>query len=104
MKSSICAYESCDTSWLEDDPCNPVAVGQYVNNQSKSRPANVAYQELDIPLKSFPLNLLRFIPNAWYGAGNICHKNACIRTVALISVREISEGEEIFSSYFTVVH
>ena len=97
-------YKSCDTSWLGQEPCNPLAVGQYVNNQSRNKPANVAYQELDVPLCDLPLNHLRFIPNVWYGAGNISHDNAFIRTVALVSVQQIQEGEELFSSYFTVVH
>ena len=83
-----------------------MAVGQYVNNESNSSSANVAYQELDLPLTiSFmPVSHLMFIPNVWYGAGNICHGDAFIRMVALVSTQKINEGEELFSSYFTVVH
>ena len=27
----------CDTEWLTETPVNPLAVGQYVNNQSNSK-------------------------------------------------------------------
>ena len=67
-------------------------------------PANVAYQELDIPFQSIKSKLWKGLPNVWYGSGNIVGENAFLRTVALVSVREIDEGEEVFSSYFTVVH
>lgn len=94
----------CDLSWLDGTFHNPLAVGQYANNASKRHPANVAYQELDIVIESFPINLMKYIPNVWYGADNIGRDNAFIRTVALVSTKEIKEGEEVLSSYFTVIH
>ena len=103
-RDQIGPYPSCDKTWLGASTANPLAVGQYVNNRSKHVPANVAYQELDIPLDALPLDLLRYLPNVWYSSGNIGHDEAFVRTVALVSVKEIDEGEELFSSYFTLVH
>lgn len=103
-RDQIGPYQLCDTTWLGDEPVNPLAVGQYVNNQTKNVPANVAYQELDIPFQSIAPKLWKNLPNVWYSSGNIACENAFLRTVALVSVREINEGEEVFSSYFTMVH
>ena len=103
-RDQIGPYLPCDTTWLEDEPLNPLAVGQYVNNRTKNVPANVAYQEVDISFQSIPPKLWKSLPNVWYSSGNIIGENAFLRTVALVSVRDINEGEEVFSSYFTVVH
>lgn len=103
-RDQIGSYLLCDTSWLDDEPQNPLAVGQYVNNRSKKMTANVAYQEVDIPFRSIAPKLWKYLPNVWYGSGNIATENAFLRTVALVSIREIHKDEEIFSSYFTVIH
>ena len=97
-------YHLCDTSWFGSKPQNPLAVGQYVNNRPKKLPANVAYQEVDIPLSSIVPSLWTYLPNVWYGSGNLSTENSFLRTVALVSVKEISKDEEVFSSYFTVIH
>lgn len=94
-------YLTSDMSWLTPFPVNPLAVGQYVNNQSSVHSANVAYQEFDVPL-DFPFHLRKFIPNIFYSSSEDEHKHT--RVVVLVSLRHITEGEELFSSYFTVVH
>lgn len=96
-------YLTGDMSWLTEYPVNPLAVGQYVNNQSSEYPANVVYQEIDIP-PNFPLHLQKFLPNIFYRP--VLEEDVCRprRVVVLISIREINEGEELFSTYFTVVH
>ena len=104
----IGAFESCDTSWLTETQKNPLAIGQYVNNQTSSMPANVVYQEVDIPI-SFPLYIRKYLPN-------ICYRNKFIeeqeiyledevlmRVVILRSLTEINANEELFSAYFTEV-
>ncbi|XP_021373415.1 SET domain-containing protein 9-like isoform X2 [Mizuhopecten yessoensis] len=98
-------YLTCDLSWVTQYPINPLAVGQYVNNQSKLFPANVAYQEFDIPLQ-FPFHLRKYIPNINYSSSiqEISGQHRQTRVVVLVSLRTIEEGEELFSSYFTVVH
>ena len=103
-RDQIGPYVLCDTTWLGDVPENPLAVGQYVNNSPKTVTANVAYQEVDVPFKSIAPKLWKNLPNVWYGSGNIARENSFLRTVALVSVKEINEGEEVFSSYFTVIH
>lgn len=103
-RDQIGPYFPCDTTWLTSDPQNPLAVGQYVNNRTKNKPANVAYQVLDIPLQSVAPKLWKHLPNVWYGSGNIAGENSFLRIVALVSVCKICEGEEVLSSYFTVVH
>merc|ERR1719419_744729 len=90
-----------DTSWLLGTSVNPLNVGQIVNNENTENQANVHYQELDIPLE-FPLPLRKF----W---GNINFESSAVdgvrplRVVVLIALRDIREGEELFSSYFTVI-
>ena len=96
-------YPTCDFSWLDSAPSNPLAIGQYVNNETKAFPANVVYHELDIP-SSFPLKLLKYIPNASYSFRGYASEINHVRTVTLAALRDIEQGEELFSSYFTVVY
>ncbi|XP_070700778.1 SET domain-containing protein 9 [Pempheris klunzingeri] len=88
-----------DTSWLTATPLNPLAVGQYVNNCSNERPANVCYQEYDVP-DSFPIELRQYLPNVNYSL----HSQRRLRCVVLVSLRDIPAGEELFSNYYTIVH
>ncbi|KAL5016575.1 hypothetical protein ScPMuIL_006164 [Solemya velum] len=101
-------YPVCDNSWLTPYPLNPLAVGQYVNNRSHDISANVAYQEFDIP-EDFPFHLRQYIPNVFYRPS--VHDEymdtlgkRLVRVVVLVSVRPIQTGEELFSSYFTVIN
>lgn len=88
-----------DTSWLTDRPLNPLAVGQYVNNCSNEWPANVCYQEYDVPDK-FPIELRQYLPNVNYSQDT----GGPLRCVVLVSLRDITAGEEVFSNYYTIVH
>lgn len=88
-----------DTSWLTDAPLNPLAVGQYVNNCSNERSANVCYQEFDLPDR-FPIELRQFLPNVNYSQDT----QRPLRCVVLVSLRDITAGEELFSNYYTIVH
>lgn len=88
-----------DCSWLTSDPVNPLAVGQYVNNCSNEKAANVCYQEYDVP-EGFPLELRQFLPNVNYRAD----AQRPLRCVVLVSLRDINCGEELFSNYYTIVH
>ncbi|TRY88139.1 hypothetical protein DNTS_029447 [Danionella cerebrum] len=89
----------CDATWLTPHPLNPLAVGQYINNCSNERAANVCYQELDVP-EEFPLELRQFLPNVNYRVDT----RRLLRCVVLVSLRDINEGEELFSNYYTIVH
>lgn len=88
-----------DTSWLTESPQNPLAVGQYVNNCSNNRPANVCYQEYDVPDK-FPIELRQYLPNVNYSLDT----QRPLRCVVLVALRDIRAGEELFSNYYTIVH
>lgn len=88
-----------DVSWLTSDPLNPLAVGQYVNNCSNERPANVCYQEYDVPDK-FPIELRQYLPNVNFRQDAL----GPLRCVVLVSLRDIVAGEELFSNYYTIVH
>lgn len=88
-----------DVSWLTNDPLNPLAVGQYVNNCSNERPANVCYQEYDVPDK-FPIELRQYLPNVNFRQD----AQGPLRCVVLVSLRDILAGEELFSNYYTIVH
>uniref|UniRef100_A0A673U9X9 Uncharacterized protein n=1 Tax=Suricata suricatta TaxID=37032 RepID=A0A673U9X9_SURSU len=61
-----------DSTWLTSEICNPLAVGQYVNNCSNDRAANVCYQEFDVPAV-FPIELKQYLPNIAYS----CDKQRC---------------------------
>ncbi|XP_019503770.1 PREDICTED: SET domain-containing protein 9 isoform X2 [Hipposideros armiger] len=54
-----------DSTWLTSEIQNPLAIGQYVNNCSNDRPANVCYQEFDVPAV-FPIELKQYLPNIAY--------------------------------------
>lgn len=87
-----------DVSWLTDNPENPLAVGQYVNNCSNEKAANVCYQEFDVP-DDFPLELHQYLPNVNYRHDT----KRPLRCVVLVSLRDIHCGEELFSNYYTIV-
>ncbi|XP_064617125.1 SET domain-containing protein 9-like [Liolophura sinensis] len=53
QRDRIGLYPLGDLSWLTKFPVNPLAVGQYVNNQSTRFAANVAYQEFGHPRRLF---------------------------------------------------
>uniref|UniRef100_A0A8C6WIY8 SET domain containing 9 n=1 Tax=Neogobius melanostomus TaxID=47308 RepID=A0A8C6WIY8_9GOBI len=89
-----------DTSWLTTNPLNPLAVGQYVNNCSNDKSANVCYQEYDVP-STFPLELRQYLPNVNYSLDTFQRP---LRCVILVSLREIAAGEELFSNYYTIIH
>lgn len=93
-------FLTSDTSWLTTNPLNPLAVGQYVNNCSNDKSANVCYQEYDVP-STFPLELRQYLPNVNYSQDN--HQRP-LRCVVLVSLREIAAGEELFSNYYTIIH
>lgn len=74
-----------------------------MNNGTRDFPANVTYQELDIP-SSFPLPYLKYIPNVNYSFKTYKSDVLHVRLVILVALRDIEQGGELFSSYFTVVH
>ena len=91
-----------DTSWLTPRPVNPLNVGQFVNNETKQLPSNVRYVELDLP-NTFPLHLRKFLPNVNFESCAVDGERS-LRLVLLTALRDIGEGEELFSSYFTLIH
>ncbi|XP_074645273.1 SET domain-containing protein 9-like isoform X2 [Tubulanus polymorphus] len=99
-RDRIGPYMISDTSWLTKYPLNPMAVGQYVNNHTRAYAANVAYQELDID-ESFYFKLWKYLPNVCYGVN--LDQPRQLRVVVLVSLRDIHKGEELFSSYYTLV-
>ncbi|XP_067171713.1 SET domain-containing protein 9 isoform X3 [Apteryx mantelli] len=92
-------FQMSDVSWLTAALQNPLAVGQYVNNCSYEKAANVCYQEFDVP-GSFPVELKQYLPNIVYSHDI----QSCLRCVVLVTLRDIKQGEELFSNYFTVVN
>uniref|UniRef100_A0A8D0HEF5 SET domain containing 9 n=1 Tax=Sphenodon punctatus TaxID=8508 RepID=A0A8D0HEF5_SPHPU len=87
-----------DISWLTSAVQNPLAVGQYVNNCSSDKAANVCYQEFDVP-ECFPIELQQYLPNIRYRHDIQSH----LRCVVLVALRDIKQGEELFSNYYTIV-
>ncbi|NWU91664.1 SETD9 protein, partial [Upupa epops] len=91
-------FQMSDESWLTAALQNPLAVGQYVNNCSHEKSANVCYQEFDVP-EDFPVELKQYLPNIVYSHDIESHP----RCVVLVTLRDIKQGEELFSNYYTVV-
>ncbi|KAM6392166.1 SET domain-containing protein 9 isoform 2-T2 [Rhynochetos jubatus] len=91
-------FHMSDESWLTAALQNPLAVGQYVNNCSHEKAANVCYQEFDVP-GYFPVELKQYLPNIVYSHEIESHP----RCVVLVTLRDIKQGEELFSNYYTVV-
>ncbi|XP_055647334.1 SET domain-containing protein 9 isoform X1 [Falco peregrinus] len=58
-------FQMSDESWLTAALQNPLAVGQYVNNCTHEKAANVCYQEFDVP-RYFPIELKQYLPNIVY--------------------------------------
>ena len=57
--------------------------------------------EVDLP-SQFPLHLRKFLPNVNFESSAIDGERP-LRLVVLIAVRDIVEGEELLSSYFTIL-
>eukprot|EP00731_Ephydatia_muelleri_P018222 Em0011g262a len=93
-------FMSCDITWLKTKRINPLAIGQWVNNHTRENAANVDYVEVDLP-PDVPLEWRRFIPNVYYNL-NMDAKNA-LRMVGLIATADIQSGQELYSSYLTIV-
>ncbi|KAM9679857.1 SET domain-containing protein 9 isoform 2-T2 [Dama dama] len=87
-----------DSTWLTSEIHNPLAIGQYVNNCSNDRAANVCYQEFDVPAV-FPIELKQYLPNIAYSYD----RQSPLRCVVLVALRDIEQGEELFSNYYTIV-
>ncbi|KAM9367539.1 SET domain-containing protein 9 [Phaethornis superciliosus] len=92
-------FQMSDESWLTAALQNPLAVGQYVNNCSHEKAANVCYQEFDVP-GCFPVELKQYLPNILYSHDIESH----LRCVVLVTLRDIKQGEELFSNYYTLVN
>ncbi|XP_028930137.1 SET domain-containing protein 9 isoform X1 [Ornithorhynchus anatinus] len=91
-------FKMSDSTWLTSSVQNPLAVGQYVNNCSNDKAANVCYQEFDVP-ELFPIEFKRYLPNIAYSP----EVQSPVRCVVLVALREIRQGEELFSNYYTIV-
>lgn len=92
-------WPCCDESWLEDLQWNPLGVGQIVNNENRHFSANVQYVECNLPTCHLSRDHFRFLPNNTVEPGI----PPFIRIIALVALRDIHCGEEILSSYFTIV-
>lgn len=101
MRDNMGRFKFCDFTWLDphSSDCCFLNTGQFVNNQNQSFQQNVEYLEVDVPHRTLPLHLRKFFPNI-----NYCNLEMnFVRTVVLVATRDIFEGEELFSNYFTVV-
>ena len=79
---------------------NPLNLGQIVNNCNGEFSANVAYHELNVSDKNFGFKLRPFLPNVNYSGND---EILSTKIVPLIATRDIGPGQELFSTYFTVL-
>ncbi|KDR10407.1 SET domain-containing protein 9-like isoform X2 [Zootermopsis nevadensis] len=99
-RDSVWPHQAGDLTWLTEHSAMPLSIGQYVNNHSPGFPANVAYQELNVPLSRVLPEHRCFLPNVWYSSS--CQHDH-LRLVALVSTAHIEEGDELFSTYYTLI-
>ena len=93
----------CDVSWTHDDyrfHVNPLNIGQIVNNRPSEAKANVCYEELNLHYMGNE-DIVALLPNVPYGGLNVT--SGCLRLVPLIATKDINCGDELYSSYFSVV-
>ena len=93
---------ACDMSWLYanyDLHVNPLSIGQIVNNHSSRHQANVAYEELNLEMNANS-SILALLPNVNYDPG----LKDVLRMVPLIATNDIHRDEELYSTYFSIVH
>lgn len=90
-------HMTCDQSWLAlKNLVNPLACGQIVNNGG-SKSSNVSYCEIDLDLRMISLKQRKFVPNVLHS-----EPSQYLRMVVLVATKNIPEGEEVLSSYFSV--
>ena len=92
---------------------NPLNVGQIINNANPKitgHSANLAYHEITVTFgenesdtfKDF--SILGLMPNAYYKGDTLnLSGNPLLKVVALVATRDVHEGEELLSTYFTLV-
>ena len=73
-------------------------LAKIVNNGSKGFPSNVAYHELNLGSGFDPV-LKIFLPNVHWESVELRD----LRIVLLLATRDIREGEELYSEYFSAV-
>jgi len=104
-------FFSADNSWIKchTKPLNPLSIGQIVNNARIDSDdyletvfPNVTYQEIFfICPTELPSHLLQYLPYAHYSSQS---PNATLlKMVVLIATRDIYKGEELYSSYISLV-
>jgi len=115
-------HVAADSTWMSSYlslALNPLSVGQFVNNATipheadgaepgmKKRLANVAYCEMSF---GFPEEIhpewLQLLPYLYCEANvqsTIMRGERDLKVVALVATKDIFHGDELFSTYFTVV-
>ena len=73
-------------------------LAKIVNNGSKGFPSNVAFHELNLG-PGFDPGLKIFLPNVHWESVKLWD----LRIVLLLATRDIPEGEELYSEYFSAV-
>ncbi|KAL0487079.1 SET domain-containing protein [Acrasis kona] len=116
--------ELCDDSWLQfrhqtshQDFCNnsvlnPYAIGHYINSshenhKNQTQEANVMYFEYEFDRDEWPDDLLQFIPNVHYSTQTMylrANKCGLIKSIVLVALRDILNGEELFACYKNLVY
>jgi len=115
-------FVAADSTWMSSyppRPLNPLSIGQFVNNATMpskdnghegvmTRPANVCYREISLrcPEEVEP-QWLQTLPYLHYDANAqhaIMSGDRDLKVVALVATKDIFHGDELFSTYFTVVN
>jgi hypothetical protein len=90
-------YKTIPLSYL-----NPLALGDKINHPPPDTPANVCFVDIYIPFQFFPLDFLRYVPNIIrLDYINTLKNNLpkVMRTVGVISLDEIRDGDELYVDY-----
>ncbi|CAF1339918.1 unnamed protein product [Rotaria magnacalcarata] len=99
-------YPSYDKTWLSQDVFlhkNPLTLGHYINHFPSDGLPNVTYHEFDFNFNDNEYDLYRFVPNVRYTDTDMGDDDKGIPSVVLISLRQIKQGEELFSCYLNII-
>ena len=109
-------HPSCDASWLHLDLVsrrkepltlliNPLNLGQLVNHghSKRGQVPNVAYQEFTFHCPDvLSPGMMSLVPNLHYKGLEVPSSQG-LKGVALVATKTIHPGEEVMSTYFTLV-
>ena len=92
---------NANVSWIQDDP-KSFGLGHRVNTTNEEELTNLVYVEIEIPRDLLEMNHRTMYPklvNAVYSNENLTTSPYFTRSIALVTLKPVSIGDEFFVSY-----